>query len=181
MNICRPMILALGAPQPQLQGQSHTVRNLMIVVAVVFLVLVVLGAAFYLAIISTPPLPVKGVGGFAVSGSRAKGWTASFLLINSNDKVEASDGNVTFLMMDGRLNVLYRSTFHVTSSEFNVMNHSLGFFGNPSYGPGYQWRIPASQVATTAVPSTYEAQARLDFAPPTGGNFSIMLSGGFTV
>jgi hypothetical protein len=188
VNCGHPFPIALGGRAAV--GQSyrpptppHAVRNGLIALTAALLAIVVMGAAFHLAL-STPSSPAVGFGGLSIRGNRSTGYTASFFLVDSNWRVVPSDGNVTIVITEGVTMVLYRSSFHVTSSEFNVTNQTIVPFGTTYYsGPGYQWKIPASQVATcTDLPRCYfEPQAELSFMPPTGSNFTITLSGGFTV
>jgi zinc-ribbon domain len=173
-----------GWAVPEPPQTSHIVRDVLIIVTVLLVVdtLLVVGAleAF------NPPAPVNGIT-FTVVGDRTSGYTASFYLTNSNGQIVSSRGNVSFVIEDFGMTVLYRDSFQLAPSDYNVQNQTLTFpgviTGPQSSGPGYQWKIPASQVAPAVILAGAPGQGRagLAFLTPTGENLTVTLIGGFTV
>lgn len=144
---------------------AHGLRSIPIVIAAIVLCAMVLETAVYLTVpksststftgttVNSSSASVLssygGIGGFAVRGSRTAGFTASFYLVNTRGTIEPFTGSAVFRITDGGAHTLYKSSFQMTISQYNVVNQSSGFLGPPSSGPGYLWRIPAPEVDPT--------------------------------
>ena len=111
-------------------------------------------------------------------GNRTVGYTASFYLLSTDRTIATFDGSAIFQITDGGAHVLYRTSFELTTSQFNVQNRTSGLPGPVSSGPGYLWKISQSQVgpviakgngADVGFAYLYFASSGINASASTGG------------
>ena len=163
---------------PEAPKPSHKTRNMAIVAASLLVVSVVLGATIIQPFNS--PVPISTIAS-VVKGDRTRGYTASFFLLNTDGHIVASSGNVSITIMDYGLKVLYRSTFHLDLTGFNVENHTISSNGQVTSGPGYLWRIPSSSLAPASEIGGSLGRASVSFVTTAGENITMTGIEGFTV